>query len=235
MCIATLSQTALSLSLQVMLPLTQLICSSRLTRLPNLESNVHRFADFAVHPVHTWLIVAILEDHTYDAALEIQNSIVVIDSRNGEHTTVVQGADFYSTPRFSPDGKHLAWKQWSVHYHGRSYQKFNQDWIFCRYHPDLPWMGSVVMLTSCELTDEGGLSIVSPTPVAGKNRKVAVGELNWLNNDTLIFTSDQTGYANPWRYSVGSEVLQPMSETPIDEDFAEPSWLRKSSTSSFFV
>jgi len=86
----------------------------------------HRFADFAIHPLHPHLVVCILEDHTHDSPDKVLTSLVTIDTRidgeeNGRVSILISGADFYSNPRFNEDGTLLAWCQWN--------------------HPDMPWDG----------------------------------------------------------------------------------------------
>jgi dipeptidyl aminopeptidase/acylaminoacyl peptidase len=78
-----------------------------------LQSPVCRFADFDIHPLEENLILAIQEDHTHDDPSTVVNSLVLINSDTGNVKELVQGADFYTTPRFSPDGKSFTWLQWS--------------------------------------------------------------------------------------------------------------------------
>lgn len=73
-----------------------------------------RYADFALHPTKKRLLVSILEDHTIDVPTEVINKLVIVDTEAQTVVDLVKGADFYSSPRFSPDGAFLAWKQWFV-------------------------------------------------------------------------------------------------------------------------
>ncbi|KEF51277.1 uncharacterized protein A1O9_12627 [Exophiala aquamarina CBS 119918] len=77
------------------------------------------YADFDVHPVDHKYVVAIMENHHPATISDVENSLVVIDSATKEVRTLAQGSDFYTFPRFSPDGKKLAWVQWN--------------------HPNMPW------------------------------------------------------------------------------------------------
>jgi Tol biopolymer transport system component len=70
---------------------------------------VYRYADFSVHPDQANLILAVREDHTSDLPSEVVNTIVLLDSRTQDEQVVVQANDFYSFPRFSPDGKKVLW------------------------------------------------------------------------------------------------------------------------------
>jgi hypothetical protein len=60
-----------------------------------------RYADFSVHPKHPRWIMAIKEDHQ---SSPVENSLVSIDGITCTSTTIAQGADFYSFPRFNNEG-----------------------------------------------------------------------------------------------------------------------------------
>ncbi|KAJ7583310.1 alpha beta-hydrolase [Mycena floridula] len=71
-----------------------------------------RFADFAVHPNQPHLVVCINEDHTDPHPAKVVTRLVVINAGTATVSVVAEGADFYACPRFSPNGKCLAWQQW---------------------------------------------------------------------------------------------------------------------------
>ena len=73
---------------------------------------VQRFADFTVHPVHPNFLIAILEDHTDPHPSRVKTCLALIDANTSTVSKVVEGADFYSCARFSPDGKFISWQQW---------------------------------------------------------------------------------------------------------------------------
>jgi hypothetical protein len=75
-----------------------------------------RYADFATHPIHEHLLVAICEDHTDPHPTKVQTYLVIINTRESTVTKLVDGADFYACPRFSPDGIFLVWQQWYVRF-----------------------------------------------------------------------------------------------------------------------
>ena len=108
---------------------------------PLTPEKAWRFAD-AIMDAKRQRLVCIREDHT-EAPREAVNSIVTVSLKSGQATILVAGNDFYSSPRLSPDGNHLAWLAWS--------------------HPNMPWDG-------CELwvaeLDQAGL-IVAPQRLAG--------------------------------------------------------------------
>ena len=77
--------------------------------VPDTESSVYRYADFAVHPQNPDLVLAIREDHTIDEPSKVVNALVVINAANKEVTVVVEGNDFYASPRWNNDGTKAAW------------------------------------------------------------------------------------------------------------------------------
>lgn len=76
-----------------------------------------RYADLIVDRVRARL-VCVREDHTDPRV--VANAIVAVPLDGaGEVRILVEGSDFYSNPRLSPDGTRLAWISWE--------------------HPNLPW------------------------------------------------------------------------------------------------
>ena len=71
------------------------------------------FADFNAHPTHNQWILAIKADHHASTIAAIENTLVVINTSSMETSTIASGADFYTFPRFSPDGMRVCWIQFS--------------------------------------------------------------------------------------------------------------------------
>ena len=87
-----------------------------------------RFADYQFYAVRNRL-VAVGEDHAENDH-EPANRIVAVALDDGKFTTLAEGADFYSNPRVSPNGKSLSWLEWN--------------------HPNMPWDGSELMVAPIE-------------------------------------------------------------------------------------
>ncbi len=168
-----------------------------------VENKDHRFAQFAVHPKHTHLLVAILEDHTKPQPADVVNTLVVINSEEKTVSPLVSGADFYSHPKFSPDGTHITWQQW--------------------FHPDMSWEGCEIGVAEVH-ADTSSINVTNPKTVAGKPIEISAINPSWASNDVLLFVSDEHGYWNPWTYTVSSGKASAVLPKPVDEDFAEPGW-----------
>jgi hypothetical protein len=166
-----------------------------------LVGKPYRYACLEPHPKWPHLLVSILEDHTIDNPSDIVNTLVVINTHTKSLHPLVSGADFYALPRFSPDGSHITWQQW--------------------HHPDMPWDGGEVYVADVIVNDDT-LSVKHEIHVAGARGKVSAGYPSWSNNDTLIFTLDESGYVNPWKYTNGKASA--LFSEPIPEDFGPPFW-----------
>jgi dipeptidyl aminopeptidase/acylaminoacyl peptidase len=161
------------------------------------------YADAVIDHKHNRLI-CVREDYTAHHR-ETINTIAAIPLAGSECGEVlISGYDFYSTPRLSPDGKHLAWLAWN--------------------HSNLPWDGTELWLA--ELNEDG--SIASSEMVAGgKNESIFQPE--WSPGGTLYFVSDQTGWWNLYRLRDGkAESLHPM-----EAEFGVPQWIFGMSTFAF--
>ena len=144
-----------------------------------------------------------VEDHTNPKPSDVVNSLCVIDTRKKTVTNIVSGADFYSTPCFAPDGKHIAWQQW--------------------HHPDMPWEGCEICVADVATT-ETSLTVHNTKIVAGKPTDVSAAYPQWATSDLLLFLSDVSDYYNPWKYTLSTGAAAPVLSTPVAEDFALPQW-----------
>ena len=154
---------------------------------------LRRHADYAADPLHARLF-AVCEDHATTGA-EATNRIVAIDLHGGDGVTLVEGNDFYASPRPSPDGRTLAWLSWN--------------------HPDMPWDGTFLQVA--DLRADGSLG--TARPVAG-GRRESIFQPAWSPAGELHFVSDRSGWWNLYRLRDGViEALQPM-----DAEFGRAQW-----------
>jgi dipeptidyl aminopeptidase/acylaminoacyl peptidase len=145
-------------------------------------------------------LIAVREDHTSGSTWAV-NSIVSLDTskspspfvgegrRGGSTMTLVDGNDFYSTPRISPSGSHLCWLTWN--------------------HPNMPWDGTELWVA--EITDDGGLR--APRKVAG-GAEESIFQPTWSPAGVLYFTSDRTNWWNLYRWR--GEQIEPVVEVPAE-------------------
>ncbi|EIN04429.1 alpha/beta-hydrolase [Punctularia strigosozonata HHB-11173 SS5] len=172
------------------------------------DNKNHRFADFDVYPSLNGspILVAILEDHTKPAPADVVTSLVIIDVDTSTVSQLVSGIDFYSSPRFSPDGTRLAWQQWS--------------------HPDMPWEGSEIFVADVHIQSGSASPVTLDTPihVAGKKGEISAAYPTWTKHNTLFFTSDEgrLRFQNPWAYASGT--AKALLKEPLDQDFGQPQW-----------
>ena len=144
---------------------------------------------------------------------------------------LVSGADFFSSPRLSPDGSRLAWLSWN--------------------HPDMPWDATALHLADL---DGSGLPRATRLVAGGDpDRPEAVQQPNFDVRGRLVFLSDGTGWWNLYRAAVlhgspagspdGSPVgagsqpasgeqrggePDPIAITPLcprDAEFGRPHWV----------
>ncbi|RDW69849.1 hypothetical protein BP6252_08869 [Coleophoma cylindrospora] len=157
-----------------------------------------RYAGFDCCPIAPEWIVAIREDHRTSPVL---NCLVAINTRTKCSKIIVEGADFYFNPKFSPDGKTVSWIQLDF--------------------PDMPWTGTHLYTASW---DDGSIS--DAKHIAGKARVESVSQARWGPDGTLFFTSDRTGYYQLYRLQKGmSEPKRVLLKGLETSEFSNPDWM----------
>ena len=125
------------------------------------------------------------------------NTIATLDLNNtAEVETLISGADFYSNPRFSPDGKKLSWLSWDL--------------------PNMPWDGTELWLADVE--ENGELSNIER--IAGGKHE-SIFQPKWSQDGLLYFISDRNGWWNLYRFEDGEIV--PVIE--MEAEFGLPQWV----------
>ena len=143
---------------------------------PLTEKLNRRYGDLVVDRSRNRLI-CVSEDRALTDA-EAQNSIIAIDLSTGKIQTLIDGDDFYSSPRLSPDGKYLAWLSWN--------------------HPDMPWDNTHLWLAQIED------NLSNPELIAGGEESIC--EPKWGGDGTLYFSSDRTNWWNLYRRNQDGSV-----------------------------
>ena len=139
-------------------------------------------------------MVCIREDHSGKG--EAVNALVGVDIAGARAPQVlISGADFYASPRLSPDGHRLAWLTWS--------------------HPNMPWVATELWVG--EILGDGAIG--AARRVAGGPDESVV-QPKWSPAGDLVFISDRSGWWNLYRERDGAvEALAPM-----EAEFARPQW-----------
>lgn len=169
---------------------------------PITAESKFRFADFVYDAARNRL-VAVCEDHT-KCEHEPSNRIVEIDLENGRVVTLVDGADFYSTPRISPDGRQLAWLEWR--------------------HPNMPWDGTELLVAS--FSADGSLS---PRQNIAGGVNESIFQPCWSPGGSLYFVSDRTNWWNLYAHRDGKVT----AVLPMDAEFGMPQWVFGMTTYGF--
>ncbi|MBE9568219.1 MAG: S9 family peptidase, partial [Proteobacteria bacterium] len=171
-----------------------------------------RFADIICDSLNGQLI-AVCETHPgHGADTEIKNSIVSIDIDSGAIDTLIEGDDFYASPRLNSTATRLCWQSWN--------------------HPNMPWDGNKLWLADI---DEQ-LQLSDRKHIAGAD-KVSTFQPQWSPDGQLFFISDDTGWWHLYRYiTTATDITeQPVCEqlTAGDKEFGLPQWVFAQSTYAF--
>ncbi|MFN8620231.1 MAG: S9 family peptidase [Chloroflexota bacterium] len=160
------------------------------------SSSAHRFAD-PVLDLARDRVIAILEDHTLSDADPV-NAVAAVSLADGTITTLAGGHDFFSDPRLDPDGRRLCWITWD--------------------RPNMPWDGTELWVA--DIAPDG--SLTGHRLVAGGTDE-AVLNPTWAPDGSLLFTSDRSGWWNPYRWREGSAEAQPLA--PMSADIGDALWV----------
>ncbi|WP_419842467.1 S9 family peptidase [Candidatus Poriferisodalis sp.] len=142
------------------------------------------------------------------AAREPRNELVAV-RLDGEVSVVASGADFYSSPRPSPDGTRLAYLSWD--------------------HPNMPWDHTRLHLV--DLRDGA--------PVAGSDRvlcdSAALTQPAWSQDNALHVVTDVGGWWSIHRVDTDAGTTEPVlndaSAAPASgREFGLPAWVFAQST-----
>ena len=120
---------------------------------------------------------------------------LVAISEQGSIRTLVSGHQFYMNPRISPDGRHLAWVSWE--------------------HPDMPWDGTELFVAEISNSE-----VKNKRVIAG-NRKNPVLSPEWLDEKTIIYIDEESGWWNPWKVDLNGQRTQIVSE---ESEWGFPAW-----------
>jgi dipeptidyl aminopeptidase/acylaminoacyl peptidase len=156
-------------------------------------NSILRYASFSASNGNSPWALAIEEDHTDDTPAGVKTYIVAIHTGTGQAKRIVSGADFYYTPRFSPDGSRVSWLTWN--------------------HPDM-------MFDPCTLywamwNDEDA-SLGQANFVAG-GKDSSVAEPRWSADNTLFYCEETQPYRRMFRLTPGGKEAQLISIPSLEK------------------
>lgn len=172
------------------------------------EVEQQRFADLIWDPQRQRLI-AVAENHEPCAqGKEPENTIVSINidnTSNARIETLFSGADFYSNPCLSPDGKSLSYLCWQ--------------------HPNMPWDATecywVPLDQDGNTMDQKRISALDPS--AAETQQESIFQPSFGPDGNLYFVSDYSDWWNLYRFSIEDQKLQALQS--MDAEFATPQWV----------
>ncbi|XP_005101732.1 acylamino-acid-releasing enzyme [Aplysia californica] len=167
-------------------------------------SKSFRYADGFFSPKKS-RIFYVREDHEVvkQGAKEPENTLVAIDPASKKQSVLVKGADFYSCPRVSPDGKKIAWVQW--------------------YHPNMPWDSTEVWTAELsasgdEIVPGSAVKVAGGTDASGQDLSVLLP--SWTANNELLYIGDQTNWWNLYHVTSSGHV----NLRPVEAEIGGPQW-----------
>ncbi|KAI3687976.1 hypothetical protein L1987_81682 [Smallanthus sonchifolius] len=129
-------------------------------------------------------------------AIELNESIIQ------DPKVLIAGNDFYAFPRLDPEGKRMAWIEWS--------------------HPNMPWDRSQLWVGY--ISDNG--DIYKRVCVAGANPTIVESptEPKWSSEGELFFVTDRDlGFWNLHRWVETDNKVVPVYS--LEAEFTRPSWV----------
>ena len=163
------------------------------------DGRAWRFADLSIDWPRN-RILAVREDHepaTLVRHAEAENAIVAIDLASGDVTVLVEGSDFVSSPRLSPDGQRMCWLRWS--------------------HPNMPWDGTELVVADVDADGRPA----KPHVVAGSPTDW-IAQPRWSPQGVLHFVAEPDGWMNLFRLADGHRVER--ATPPMEAEFVFPDW-----------
>ena len=160
-----------------------------------------RYADFRFD-LPRQRLVSVVEHHADTPSLP-KNILAAISLSDGRLTPLVQGADFYSDPHVSPDGRSLLWLEWD--------------------QPDMPWDATRLCVASMGADGRPG----GARMLAGGG-SVSVFQPRWLADGSIVYVSDETGWWNLRCITADGQASRAM--LPMTAEFGRPQWVFGMST-----
>jgi dipeptidyl aminopeptidase/acylaminoacyl peptidase len=170
-----------------------------LTPEPPTRERQWRFADGIVDRRRgRW--IGIREDHSGGG--EPVNTVVAVDLAGPQREpgrVLVDGHNFFASPRLSADGSRLIWLAWD--------------------HPNMPWNGTTLYVGQF---DEAG-ALADVQAIAGGAAE-SIFQPEWSPDGKAVsFVSDRTDWWNLYRLDLAARSVEPLA--PMAAEFGVPQWV----------
>jgi dipeptidyl aminopeptidase/acylaminoacyl peptidase len=131
--------------------------------------------------------------------------LAVVDAEGASWPQILAaGRDFYMQPRWSPDGRRLAWVAWD--------------------HPNMPWDAAELFVAPVEHADGSLPRLGEARRVAG-GPEIAVFQPEFSpDGSTLFYVSDESGWGRLMAQDLASGAVRCL--TPEDAEYAMPAWVQ---------
>ncbi|MEX2120448.1 MAG: alpha/beta fold hydrolase [Pirellulales bacterium] len=141
---------------------------------------------------------------------EEQNDRLAVVDTSGTYWPQIlsSGHDFYMQPRWSPDGKHLAWIAWD--------------------HPNMPWDGTVLYLADVQTPRDGLPSLGAPRAIAGDHDTAIFQPEFTPDSRQLLYVSDESGWGRIAAHDLSGGQRRWIS--PDGVECGMPAWVQQMRT-----
>jgi dipeptidyl aminopeptidase/acylaminoacyl peptidase len=165
---------------------------------PDVPERRHRYADGRITSDGS-LWIGVRERHAEsDRSVDVVNELVAVPTDGSpEPRVIVDGRDFYSSPRISPDGRRLCFLAWNL--------------------PWMPWDGCELHVA--DVAPDGAVTNVAH--VAGSDGSESIWQPEWSPGGELVFASDRSGWWNLERIRDGER----RTLYPVEAEFGYPAWV----------
>lgn len=171
-----------------------------------------RYADFSVNPQNDELVAAVQEEHKGDRADEVFNRLVCLDlgrCREGRpaHIAVLSSDhDFYAYPRFSNDGRMVAWVTWN--------------------HPDMPFWNTELRVAGIARSADGEIRLSRAHRMGcGPGGNVVFQQPSWIPQSSPVLAFTRTDAESAELAEVGFSWDGQLDSAPVAnhmQPIAEP-------------
>lgn len=159
-----------------------------------------RYTDGDIHPNNRFSMCVYEQHDESGSPFSVTNELLMLDLKEKMSKVVATGFDFYSNPRFSPDGKKVSWLCWQ--------------------HPNMPWDATELWVADCD--EDGTLTNAKKVAGGGLNGKnVSVYNPQWSDKSELFFAADNHGY---WYIYNAADTNKPVHKL-LNVEFGLPQWI----------